>query len=88
MGLQEFNEKLDKLDQRLLDIVSERMDVMRNLAEYKKLNKIPLLDLKKDDSKLTLLQKKAKQEDLDKEFVKKLFEDVYAESKRVQREIY
>jgi chorismate mutase/prephenate dehydratase len=42
--LKSYREKIDSLDRELVRLFLERMEVVKNIARYKKENHIPVLD--------------------------------------------
>jgi monofunctional chorismate mutase len=88
MGLDEFRTKIDDIDKKIMDALSERMTLMEDLAEYKKYHKIPIIDTKREEELLKTVAAEAKKKKLDKEFVEQIFENILKESKRVQRNFF
>ena len=52
MSNQSYREQIDKIDEQLVDLFEQRMEVAKKIAEYKKENKLPVLDLKREREKL------------------------------------
>ena len=44
MKLEEYREKIDAVDEKLVALFAERMELSRAIAEYKKENGLPVLD--------------------------------------------
>lgn len=88
MGLEEFRKKIDETDYRLLDILSERMSIISDLAEYKKYHKIPIIDTSREGEVIKDRKRKAKAKSLSDDFIEKIFDDILRESKKVQRDIF
>ena len=42
--LMKLREKIDEIDQKLVALFEERMEIVLKVAEYKRLNNIPILD--------------------------------------------
>lgn len=53
MSNQNYREQIDKIDAQIVDLFCKRMDVAKQIAEYKKENNLPVLDLKREREKLT-----------------------------------
>jgi len=53
MQLDELRGKIDKIDDNLLRLFSERMQVVTEIAEYKKKQDLPVLDRKREAEKLS-----------------------------------
>ncbi len=41
--LTEFRNSLDQIDARLIELLAQRFEVCREVAKYKKLNKVPMM---------------------------------------------
>ncbi|MBQ1977422.1 MAG: chorismate mutase, partial [Ruminococcus sp.] len=44
MSIQNYREELDKIDAQLVELFNKRMDVIKDVAEYKRQNNAPLYD--------------------------------------------
>ena len=52
MDLQDYRKTIDEIDSRLIRLITERMDVVSSIAEYKKKNSLPVLDSGREKEKL------------------------------------
>ena len=50
--IKKLREKIDSIDSQLLRLYEERMDVVREIGEYKKENNLPVYDAAREDAKL------------------------------------
>lgn len=55
MELERYREEIDRIDCEIKDLVEKRMKVVKDIAEYKKENGIPILDAKREREKLAAL---------------------------------
>ena len=62
MSLHEFRERLDKIDDQLLRLFEQRMNVVSEVAAYKKAENIPILDRRREAEKLNALAGKVSPE--------------------------
>ena len=53
MDLQDYRKQIDRIDNELLHLFKERMDVVRQVALYKKEHGLPVLDATREQEKLT-----------------------------------
>ena len=53
MILQDYRKQIDRIDSELLQLFNERMDVVRQVALYKKEHGLPILDVTREQEKLT-----------------------------------
>lgn len=52
MKIEDCRKQIDSIDKELLNLFSERMDVSAAIAQFKKTNNIPVLDLKREKEKI------------------------------------
>ena len=57
MSLDDLRNKIDSIDQKLLDLFEERMNVVSEIAVFKKANNLPTLDREREAEKLRSLGK-------------------------------
>ncbi|MFP4111488.1 MAG: chorismate mutase [Candidatus Woesearchaeota archaeon] len=88
MSLEDFRNKIDKIDSDILSLISDRFSVVEDMAEYKKHHKIPIIDVKYDEESLKKRISIAKAKKLDEAFAERVFKDIFEESKRIQRQIF
>jgi len=86
-NLSKLREKIDDLDEELMEILSKRMEVCREIGRYKKENNLTVLQSGRYDA---ILQKRASQGmgmKMGGDFIKKIFESIHEESVKQQLEI-
>ena len=86
-GIHELRQQIDELDNMLMDLLSKRMRVCREIGQYKKEHNMTVLQPTRYNE---ILEKRGAQGILcgmDSEFVKKVFESVHQESVRQQMEV-
>ncbi|GAB4459473.1 MAG: bifunctional 3-deoxy-7-phosphoheptulonate synthase/chorismate mutase type II [Bacteroidales bacterium] len=81
-----LREKVDSIDNQLIELLSQRMEVVRQMAHYKKNNNIPILQLKRWKEIIDTRLKKAEELNLNDDFIKLLLEAIHLEAIRVQSE--
>jgi chorismate mutase/prephenate dehydratase len=59
MDLKDFRGQLDRIDDEILELFIKRMEVCRQVAHYKKANRLPIYDAAREMEKLTAVGKKA-----------------------------
>ena len=52
MDLQDYRKHIDRIDNELIQLFKERMDVIRQIALYKKEHGLPILDAAREQEKL------------------------------------
>jgi len=83
--LEELRSEIDKLDEEMIDILARRMNVVEEIGEYKKANKITILQLKRWNQLTQDRIETGIKLGLSREFIMKLLESVHEES--IQRQI-
>lgn len=86
-GITQLRHQIDDLDNQLMDLLSKRMRVCREIGQYKKEHNMTVLQTARYNE---ILDKRGAQGSLcgmDSEFVKTIFEAVHEESVRQQMEI-
>ncbi len=82
-----LREKMDKLDFDMLDLIAKRMDIAKAIGQYKKENNITILQAERWDEIVQSRMQTGLEKQLDKGFVKKLFELIHQESITQQAEV-
>jgi chorismate mutase/prephenate dehydratase len=59
MDLQDYRAQIDKVDDELLRLFKERMDISRQISQFKKEHSLPLLDAAREREKLAGIGEKA-----------------------------
>ena len=86
-GIQQLRKQIDELDNQLMDLLAKRMQVCRQIGEYKKEHNMTVLQASRYNE---ILEKRGVQGTLTgmaAEFVAKVFESIHEESVRQQIEI-
>lgn len=82
--LEELRSEIDKIDQQLIDIIAQRMTIVEQIGNYKKANKITILQLKRWNQIFRERLESGQELGLSREFIMKLLEVVHEES--IQRQ--
>ena len=86
-GIQQLRKQIDELDNQLMELLAKRMNVCRQIGEYKKEHNMTVLQASRYNE---ILEKRGVQGSLTgmaPEFVAKVFESIHEESVRQQIEI-
>lgn len=81
-----MRDELDRLDSRLIDILSQRMQTARRIGNYKRDNNIAVLQPQRYQAIAENLAERAKENGLSESFIRSVFETIHAESIRCQLE--
>ncbi len=80
-------QNLDKLDSQLLDIIAERIDVVRTIGEFKAQKGMPVLDVQRERALLTTILEKAETRNLSQHFVAQIFRQMIRYGRNTQESI-
>jgi chorismate mutase len=80
LTLAEFRDQIDKLDDRIINLLEERMGVSEKIGSYKKDNNITILQTKRWDDMLKTRLNLGNRKGLSEEFIIKLFRSIHQES--------
>jgi chorismate mutase len=86
MELNEIRKAIDETDSKLIGDLVKRFNLVREVAEYKKANNMPIRDVEREKILLGKWKQKFKKEGFDDDkFVEKLFELVLNEAIKLER---
>lgn len=79
-----YREKIDEIDTRLVALFEERMELVLNIADYKRTNNIPILSEKREKEVVERNTNRLNNKDFEESLVK-FFEYMMGLSKEEQR---
>lgn len=85
MKLEDYREKIDTVDEKLVALFAERMELSRAIAEYKKENGLPVLDASREKEKLKSAEERSPAEL--REYTRRLYALLFELSRDYQREL-
>ena len=85
--LTELRSQNDKLDDQLLELLSRRMRVSRDIGQYKKEHNMPVLQTQRYEELLARRAGQAGQMGMDREFMRTVLQAIHEESIRQQMEV-
>ncbi len=85
MKLEDYREKIDTVDEKLVALFAERMELSRAIAEYKKENGLPVLDASREKEKLESAAERSPAEL--REYTRRLYAMLFELSRDYQREL-
>lgn len=83
--LEELRKEIDEIDHELLQILTKRLNAVKQVGELKNIEGIPVLDEKRREELLKSIKEKAKDLNLSEDFVEKLFETIHDHSVELQK---
>lgn len=87
-SLNQLRQQIDELDRELVEVLSKRMGVCREIGLYKKERGLSIVQSKRYDELLSSRLDYAANSGLSPEFLKKVLESVHSESVRQQIEVF
>lgn len=84
LELETLREKMTLIDNELLEIIEERIELAKEIAEVKVENNMPMEDLKKEEE---IIKQRKMHTSLDGEFVESLMTLLISESKKAQNKM-
>lgn len=79
--------KIDTLDTELMEILSSRMDIVKQIGQYKKENNVTALQMSRWSELMTKRVETGEKMNLNRTFVQILFQLIHEDSVRMQTEI-
>ena len=87
-ALGEFRQHIDSIDSRIVELLAERMEVARNIGNYKSQRGITIVQRDRYNELLQVAERRAESMGLSKEFIHRIFSSIHEESVRSQIEIF
>lgn len=85
--LEELRDRIDRIDEEILQLMAERMKVAREIGQYKRENNMTILQVERWNEILRTRQVSGLQKDLTREFIIHLYEKIHDESIHHQTQI-
>lgn len=82
--INQYRNKIDKVDKTILEKLAERMAVVRLIGEIKIASDLAVSDQKREEEIGNLRQQWAEELGLNKKLVKKIFDLIINEAKKIQ----
>lgn len=86
-GISQLRQQIDELDNQLMDLLSKRMRVCREIGQYKKEHNMTVVQTKRYNEILDKRGVQGSMCGMDADFVKQIYEHIHEESVRQQIEI-
>lgn len=87
MSLLKYRKKIDKIDNKIIKLLKKRQDLSKKIARYKKQRNLQILDPKRELIIFKNLEQKAIKNNLDKKYIKEVFEKIIEDSRKIQENI-
>lgn len=85
--LDKLRNQIDSIDQQYLELLAQRMDIVKKIGSYKKENNVAILQLDRWEEIIATRMDLAERIGLDKEFVMNFLKSVHKESIQIQTKV-
>lgn len=85
MELSELREKIDVIDRQIIELMERRMDISAQVAEYKRLRGLPVLDAAREQAKLEQMAGLCRPETA--EYIQRLYREIFSISRDCQQRL-
>lgn len=85
--LEDLRERIDTLDEKILQLLSERMSVARNIGQYKKENNMTVFQVERWNEIIRTRLQSGEIKELSRDFILHLYSIIHDESIRQQTEV-
>ena len=86
-SLEALREEIDRIDEDIIDLLSRRMEVVKNIAALKKDKGISVEDRDREKKLFLKLEREARRNNINEEFVSEVFGVIVSHSKLMQSKI-
>ena len=87
MDLKLIRKNLNKIDQKLVELIAKRQSYMPAVGKYKQENNLPITQTKREQEIFDSLKRLAKQKNVNPELIQKIFKLIIADAKNIQRQV-
>ena len=84
LDLEEIRSKIDQIDRKLIELIEERLEIVREVALYKKENNMKIFDRKREEEVIDKNLSNVKNEEL-KHYIEIILKDIMDSSKEYQK---
>lgn len=81
--MEQYREIIDDLDNKIMELLVNRLLIVKDIGLYKKQNNIPVFDVKREQLIFDKIDKKYDNEDSNK-FLKTIYAKMMVETKKIQ----
>lgn len=80
-----LRKKIDRIDQKLIELLCQRMEFVRHIGRFKKEKRLPTQDKKREKEILQKIKTFAAEKGLSADFICRIYSHIIAESRRIQK---
>ena len=82
--LQNYRHQIDQIDAQIIDLLSQRFEVVKKVWEYKKLHNLPPLQPERWEQVLSSKKQLAKQHWINPDFVENIWNEIHSEALKIE----
>jgi len=86
IALNTLRKKINKIDDKIISLLSERMNVVKSIGEEKAIIKHETLDTNRQKNVLKRWQNKAKKHNLSEDLIEKIYTFIHDHAVKLQKE--
>jgi len=86
MCIEELRKKIDKIDDKIINLLSERLKYAIDISKYKKQNNIKIKQENREKQIFDRIEKLAEQKNISVFFVKKLYRQIIDETVKAEED--
>lgn len=87
MDLQQCRDKIDTIDEKIFNLLSQRFETTKNVIEYKIENNLEIYQKNREDEVISKVKSLCEKNNINSEFGAELITLIMKESKRLQQDI-
>ena len=76
--LDDLRSEIDKIDEKIVDLIAKRIDVVKKIGDFKEKNNIAVVDKKRFDEVLENISKQAKNKGISSDFVRDIYHKIHS----------
>ena len=86
-NLEDLRKEINNIDDKIIDLLSKRKDLVKDIAQIKKGANKPILDKGREQHILERLKLRSKEKNLDESFIRSIYNIILKSSKEEQEKI-
>lgn len=83
--LNKYRKKIDKIDRKIVKLLSKRMSIVEFIAKYKQKEGLPILQKEREEEHLHEILIKCNESKACKSYIHNIFEAIFEESRKIQK---
>ena len=83
-NLKIYRKQIDKINKEILKLLAKRLSIVKKVGDYKKKEKIGVIDKKREQEIFDKLKKQAEKYNLSKDYIDEVFTIILRNSRMVQ----